>query len=184
MAEHEGGGASRTTEPAAGSSAATDVSIREFLSSRIDANQRMTTERFGFAAALGAVIWFFVERHMAELNHENARVAKVTDNSVSQDTYRANEQQRTAERAKDDAWRNKVDLSLGRNVTREELQSETKTDRRGNWTVGMQIAAFGVSVMVASLLAFTTYRALKPAVPSSDQATTVFVQTTTTKGTP
>jgi hypothetical protein len=35
MHEHEGGGASRTTDPAAGSSAATDVSLREYLSQQI-----------------------------------------------------------------------------------------------------------------------------------------------------
>lgn len=36
----EGGGASRTTDPAAGSSAATDVSLREFVAVRIDALDR------------------------------------------------------------------------------------------------------------------------------------------------
>jgi hypothetical protein len=36
MRDDDGGGASRTTEAASGSSSGTDVSLREFLSSRID----------------------------------------------------------------------------------------------------------------------------------------------------
>lgn len=41
----EGGGASRSTDPAAGSSAATDVSLREYVMARIDALDRhMTSE--------------------------------------------------------------------------------------------------------------------------------------------
>ena len=39
--ENSGGGASRSTDPAAGSSAATDVSLREYLGSRIDALDRL-----------------------------------------------------------------------------------------------------------------------------------------------
>ena len=39
----EGGGASRSTDPAAGSSAATDVSLREFVAIRIDALDRHVT---------------------------------------------------------------------------------------------------------------------------------------------
>lgn len=39
----EGGGASRSTDPAAGSSAATDVSLREYLGSRLDALDRHIT---------------------------------------------------------------------------------------------------------------------------------------------
>lgn len=38
--EDHGGGASRTTDPAAGSSAATDVSLREYLGARIEALDR------------------------------------------------------------------------------------------------------------------------------------------------
>jgi conjugal transfer/entry exclusion protein len=38
--ENEGGGASRSTDPAAGSSAATDVSLREFVAQNINALDR------------------------------------------------------------------------------------------------------------------------------------------------
>ena len=40
MNEEIGGGASRSTDPAAGSSAATDVSLREYLGNRIEALDR------------------------------------------------------------------------------------------------------------------------------------------------
>ena len=42
----EGGGASRSTDPAAGSSAATDVSLREFLTLMVEAEMRRVNERF------------------------------------------------------------------------------------------------------------------------------------------
>jgi hypothetical protein len=40
---HDGGGASRSTDPAAGTSSATDVSLREFVAVRIDALDRHLT---------------------------------------------------------------------------------------------------------------------------------------------
>lgn len=42
----EGGGASRTTDPAAGTSTATDVSLREYLTSLIDAAEKRSDARF------------------------------------------------------------------------------------------------------------------------------------------
>lgn len=42
----EGGGASRTTDPAAGTSAATDVSLREYLMAQITAAERRADLRF------------------------------------------------------------------------------------------------------------------------------------------
>lgn len=43
MSEEGGGGASRTTDPAVGSSAATDVSLREHVTGKIDALDRHLT---------------------------------------------------------------------------------------------------------------------------------------------
>ncbi len=42
----EGGGASRTTDPAAGTSTATDVSLREHLTALIEGAERRSDERF------------------------------------------------------------------------------------------------------------------------------------------
>lgn len=44
MAQEEGGGASRTTDPAAGTSAATDVSLREYLGQAINDSRRECRE--------------------------------------------------------------------------------------------------------------------------------------------
>jgi len=184
MAGDEGGGASRSTDPAVGTSSATDVSLREYLNEKIDSDRQTNRERFGFLIALGCTIWFFIERHLKELNHENARVAKVSENSVSQDTYTANQAQHKAELVKLDEWQERVDAALGRGVVREEYQTETKTDRRGSWSTGMQIAATGAAVLVALLLVFTTYRALKPVATSPAATTTVFVQPLTTTAPP
>lgn len=43
---NEGGGASRSTDPAAGSSAATDVSLREYMTLMVEAEMRRVDERF------------------------------------------------------------------------------------------------------------------------------------------
>lgn len=42
----EGGGASRSTDPASGSSAATDVSLREYLTALINAAEKRSDQRF------------------------------------------------------------------------------------------------------------------------------------------
>lgn len=187
MAQTDGGGASRSTDPAAGTSSATDVSLREYLNEKIHADRKLNNERFTFAAVIGGVIWFFIERHLADLNHENARVAKVSENSVSSDTYKANEQQRTSEQAKLDEWRKEVDTDRSRTISRDEFNKDTRLEtqadreyRRGNWSLGAQLAAVAAAVIGAGLLLFTTYRAIKPSIPSIPATTTVFVQTTTT----
>ena len=45
MAENEGGGASRSTEPATGTSAATDVSLREHLAQMLASSERRSEQR-------------------------------------------------------------------------------------------------------------------------------------------
>lgn len=170
------GGASKTTEPAHGSSGATDVSLREYLSDRIDDGQRLMVERLGFLAALGGVVWFFIERHLADLNHENARVAKVSESSVSSDTYRANEEQRKKEAAELGEWRKGIDRAGTQSISRDEFQRDTKTDRRGSLDSTTKIlGAVFASILVA--LALLNYQALhsRPTVP----VTTVTVTTPT-----
>lgn len=176
----DGGGASRSTDPAAGSSAATDVSLREYLNEKIHADRKLNNERFAFAAALGGVIWFFIERHLSDLNHENARVAKVSESSVSSDTYNANEQQRKAELDKRDEWQGRVDAALGRGVNRDEFQRDTReltrderTDRRVGYSLSLQVLAGGIGVILFMLVVFTTYRAIKPSIPVPQSTVTV-----------
>ena len=47
MTDHEGGGASRTTDPAYGSSSATDVSLREHMTALVQALDRHITAELG-----------------------------------------------------------------------------------------------------------------------------------------
>ena len=171
----------------------TSVPLREYLDEKIDSDRQTNRERFGFVIALGCTIWFFIERHLKELNHENARVAKVSENSVSADTYSATEAQRKAELGKLDEWRKEVDADRGRSISRDEFQKDNRetvrfdseevravtASKRGTWTVGLQIAVTCAALVTVGLLLFTTYRAIKPAVPSLPSTTTVFVQTST-----
>lgn len=186
MDENVGGGASRSTDPAAGSSAATDVSLREYLSERIErTNERLRSDRttnrdrFAFVAAIGGVIWFFIERHLADLNHENARVAKVSENSVSSDTYRANEQQRKSEADKLDTRLAKYDENFTRTLSREDLTRETRGDRIASRNSGSnQLRAIAAAIAVAlSLLTYATLH-YRPAPAAPVQTVTTTITTT------
>lgn len=126
MTVDPGGGASRSTDPAAGSSAATDVSLREFFAGEI----ARVRERFMWMLALGGVIWFFIERHLAELNHENARVASIAAQTVSEDTYKSDKARTDDERDKLDVWRSGVDEKFTKSLTRDDLSRETKGNRQ------------------------------------------------------
>lgn len=155
----EGGGASRSTDPAAGSSAATDVSLREYFNEKINSDRKLNNERFLFGGVLGSVIWFFIERHLAELNHENARVASVTERSVSQDTYDANEQQRKKEADELREWRKQKDQEATQGVSREEFNRDVKGDKRQSFDTTTKLIALGVSIVVVGL-ALLNYQAL------------------------
>lgn len=151
MNEHdEGGGASRSTDPASGSSAATDVSLREVVSSwRHDDTSRIN-ERFGWVIAIGGVVWFFIERHLSELNHENARVASIAAATVSEDTYKSDKARTDDERDKLDVWRSGVDEKFTKSLTRDDLSRETKGDRQ--ILTGQMIAFIVALVAVGGLI--------------------------------
>lgn len=176
--EEAGGGASRTTEPAAGSSSGTDVSLREHFGALRQADQTLWRTMFGMITVLGFVIWRELQRRDETLNHEAARLQASVAANVSADTYQANEQQRTAERAKDETWRKKVDDGLAQTVGREEFKAEAKSDRRQ--IDGARVA--GLSVLIAVIgvvISLFAYQLLRHAHPSSPAATTTIVQTAT-----
>lgn len=184
VSEDGGGGASRTTDPAAGSSAATDVSLREYLAVRIADGQRQTTERFGFVLAIGAIIWFFIERHLAQLNNSHERLDHAVAQNVSSDTYEANEQQRDKEAAELGEWRKSIDKAGTQSVSRDEFQRDTKSDRRGSLDTGTKIVAAIVGVIallisaVVLALAVVNYQALHHTT-DTPPATTVTVPAAT-----
>lgn len=155
----EGGGASRTTDPAAGSSAATDVSLLEFILAVIRGDRQRYNERFMFLGTLGAVIWFFIERHMGQLNYANARLKEQQDGSVSSDTYRANEQQRDKESEELGSWRKEVDRDRTQSISRDEFNRDVKGEKRSSIDTGTKLIAVAVSVVVL-LLGILNYQAL------------------------
>lgn len=180
---NDGGGASRSTDPASGTSSATDVSLREFVEALRRGDSDRSRERLIWLIALGGFTWSQIQRRLEILNHENARVAAIAEKTVSGDTYKSDEERRSDERAKLDDWRKEVDSDRSRAITRDEFNKDTRLEReyrRGNWSLGAQLAAVAAAVVGAALLLFTTYRAIKPAIPSNPSTTTVFVQTTTT----
>ena len=162
--EDPGGGASQTTEPAAGTSSATDVSLREHLASllglnvrRLDGDVRATRWAIGATVLFGAFAWSEIQRRLEILNHENARLLQQQERTVSQDTYSANEQQRRDEAHDLNDWRKEVDRTLTQSVSREELSRETKVDRRASGSYGWQIAAVGLSVLFLLLGLYAAY---------------------------
>lgn len=155
MTVDDGGGASRSTDPASGSSAATDVSLREYLTDKIAANQRLNGERLKFFAVIGCVVWFFIERHMSDLNHENARLKHQQDSTVSADTYSANEQQRDKEREELGDWRKTIDRAGTQSVSREEFQRDTRTEKRASSSFGWQWVGGVVGLVLAAITLYT-----------------------------
>lgn len=147
--DESGGGASRTTRAAWGSSEATDVSQKEYFNEKIGHDRQQNRERFGFILVVGCVVWFFIERHLKDLNHENARVASVAENTVSSDTYRSDEQRRRDERDKLDDWRKGVDSDRTQSVSRDDLTRENQTDKRAG--VGMTAALVAMAVGLAGV---------------------------------
>ena len=175
--EDVGGGASRSTDPAAGSSAATDVSLREYLTEKItrtdekvSANRKQSGERFVFVGMLGGVVWFFIERHLSQLNNSHARLDKAVALNVSADTYNANEQQRDKESSELTDWRKDVDKFLTQGVTRSELQQETRTESRDSGRYVWQIVAAIAGLVALAVLLATTYAATRSDTPASTPA--------------
>jgi hypothetical protein len=175
--ENLGGGASRTTDPAAGTSSATDVSLREYFNEKIASDRQINRERFRAAAAMGAVIWFFIERHLSDLNHENARILKQQESTVSSDTYNANEQQRDKEADELGDWRKEVDRDRTNAVSRAEFTSESKVDKRAglDTTTKLLGAFFAAAILLLGILNYTALHRTTDTPPA-----TVTVTTTTT----
>lgn len=177
----EGGGASRSTDPAAGTSQATDVSLREYLNEKIHSDRKLNNERFAFVGALAGVIWFFIERHLKDLNHENERILKQQETTISKDTYDANEQQRDKEANELDDWRKDVDKDRTQQVSRAELNQESKFESRAKIsTVAAVLGGVLTAVVILGIiLQLLNYQKLHP---SQAPTETFTVTTTTTTG--
>lgn len=172
-----GGGASRTTDPAAGSSVATDVSLREHLGLQIVYEGKIARMFVWFAGMLGMFAWSQIQRRLEILNHENARVAAIADGTVSSDTYKSDKARTDDERDKLDGWRAGVDEKFTKTASRDELQRETKSERRGNVTFIQGLLATGIAVVGISLT-LLTYHSLRSRQPTQTVTTTLTVKAT------
>jgi hypothetical protein len=155
--ETDGGGASRTTEPAAGTSAATDVSIREYFEALRRNDSAKSRERLAWLVAVGGIVWFEIQRRLENLNHENARILAAQERSVSSDTYQANEQQRKSESQELAEWRKDVDRDRTQSISRDEFQRDTKSDRHSSIDTTTKIigAILAAAVLLLGILNYT-----------------------------
>lgn len=146
MAQDPGGGASRSTDPAAGSSAATDVSLREHLTSVIDAFERRSDERFeamktmvdtAFATAQTAIDKADVatEKRFEGVNEFRAQLSDQAARFVTREVM--------------DALADKLLSQIDRN--RQDLDALAKrVDLREGQSIGTKITT-GVLVTIATL---------------------------------
>ena len=106
-----GGGASRSTEPAAGSSAATDVSIREFLTDKIGALDRNLTSEIGSLRRETHLANENAEKAIAVAAHEAADRLAAHNGLIEQMRQQA---QAFASRESLDAFKKEADGRFGR----------------------------------------------------------------------
>src|SRR5687767_6417131 len=75
----EGGGASRSTEPASGTSAATDVSLREHLAQRLSETERRIDERDRYLREADFRFAEERDRRYAEVATEREKALKIKE---------------------------------------------------------------------------------------------------------
>jgi len=132
------------------------VSLREHFDILRETDQSRARERLLAIVTFGCFAWSQIQRRVENLNHENERILAVTEKTVSQDTYFANEGQRQAEGRELAEWRKTVDESRTQAVTREEFERDTRgearlerTDLRGAFTTAHGV--IGLVLVVVSI---------------------------------
>jgi hypothetical protein len=146
------------------------VTEREHFDVLRDMDEIRARERFAIVVAFGYFAWTQIQRRLENLNHENERILAVTEKTVSQDTYLANENQRRAEQHELADWRKTVDEGRTQTVTRDEFERDTRgearqerTDRRGAFTTAHGI--IGLALVIVSIfisLYAVTHRSSSP----------------------
>ena len=154
--KEEGGGASRTTEVAAGTSSATDVSLREYLVAQIDAAEKRSEQRFesmkhqidaAFAASQTAIDKAdqATEKRFEGVNEFRAALSDQASRFVTQDALAA-----LADKLQASIERNREDLdqlSKRIDVRQGEIQGSRLT-----W--GNMATLLGAFAVVVGLLVF------------------------------
>lgn len=180
MTAEEGGGASRTTDPAAGSSAATDVSLREYLMEAIDGRFRylrssVDAERQQGRLVTGGIIafalfaWFQTKEHLHGLNNEARRLDVYLQSTVAKTTYDADEQRRKEDQDRITAALDEFGKKVDKAATKEEVTADTTSSRRAG--IGTTTSVVGACVAaVVVILAVLNYQALHKSSPSPSSA--------------
>jgi gas vesicle protein len=145
-----GGGASRSTDPAAGSSQATDVSLREYLTSLINAAERRSDARFD------------AMKDMVETAFETAKEAiskaeTATDRRLEgMNEFRDTLSDQASHFVTKDALESLVDkLETQINRNRDDLDSLAKRiDVREGQTAGSRLTWGNMAALVATAAAF------------------------------
>ena len=115
----EGGGASRSTEPAAGSSAATDVSLREHLASRLHDAEKRIDERDRLIREADARFDAERDRRYTEVGIEREKALAIKERA--DETARVLVAENQAYRdEKANELREQISSERGRYLTREE----------------------------------------------------------------
>lgn len=157
----EGGGASRSTDPAAGSSAATDVSLREYLTALINNAERRSDARFesmkemvetAFTTAQTAINKAdeATEKRFEGVNEFRAALSDQAQQFVTKPTLNALVQKLEAQ-----IDRNREDLdALAKRIDIREGQAAGSRVTWGNMTaiIVAAAAAIGIVVVLANWL--------------------------------
>ena len=161
MRKHEGGGASRSTDPAAGTSSATDVSLREHLVALINAAEQRSNQRFeamkeqvdaAFAASQLAIdkADSATEKRFEGVNEFRAALSDQASRFVTQETLAA-----LGDKLQTGIDRNREDLdqlSKRIDVRQGELQGSRLTYGNIAALLSAVAVAIGIIVVLANVL--------------------------------
>ena len=161
MSVDEGGGASRTTDPAAGSSAATDVSLREYLMAQITAAEKRSDLRFesmkeqvlsAFESSQRAIdkADIATEKRFEGVNEFRAALSDQASRFVTTETLNSlgDKLEASIERNRDDLDKlsKRIDLREG------EVQGSRLTWGNMAALIGAAAAGIGAIIVIANIL--------------------------------
>ena len=143
MSTEEGGGASRSTDPAAGTSSATDVSLREFLTQRISTVEQKADARFNAMEQALRLADLATERRFEGVNEFRATLSDQAQHFVTTETLNA-----IVERLESKIERNReTTLDVSKRIDRREgIESGSRI------TKGSLYAAFGAAIAFLGLM--------------------------------
>lgn len=155
----EGGGASRSTEPASGTSAATDVSLREHLAQRLHETERRLDQRFLDLREADSKFAEERDRRYTEVNIEKEKALKIKETADLAALGLAREIQ-TYKDEKANELRSQIERERGSYATKDDLiaavsKLEVTLKPLAEYVAGQQgrQAGIGVSANAVAVIA-------------------------------